>query len=293
MTQFITQSSPVGSVPAIPNALASAELDTAILTDPLKIRAYKDSLADQINKQSAGPKFTDLSDRISSVRIETSAQGASILVLELLDPLWVIPMSGMIQVDDSGFLWPPIDVNFPTGTDCVWRLCQYRAVWDGDMTTANLTLTFEDRIAALLRQMSALDGISQGQANQTLGGFIKQLVDNANSVLKVNPPIRLVEMISPQDPNYTPPITQLPSSAQSPLRQNPNKLQQSVSQAQQTVIDGISRIVGNLIPGSGDASIRDIESTGLGALGFAKAKQMMAQGSQVWAQPGSGAGNAP
>lgn len=253
MTQFVTVAQPFGSVPQIPNEFATAELDTTILVDPEKIQAYKTSIADQMNKQSPGPKFADLSDRIADVKLQTSAQGASILTVGVIDPAWALLISGFIQVDAQGYLWPPIDVNFPTGTDCVWRLAQVEADWDAEMDTqaGNLTLTFEDRIAALLRQMSASTpgGMSQGQPNQTLGGFFKQLVDNTNSVLhlkKGGEAIRLVELISPQDPNYTPPITDLPQSAQAtigkqPVRKDPLKQDQGLSAEQQKELDAIQQ----------------------------------------------------
>lgn len=266
MTDFVTsQSQPFGSVPQIPNPLATAELNTAVLYDPVKIKAYKDSIADALNTQSAGPKFRDLSDRIADVVIETSAQGASILTVSLIDPMWVLPLSGFIGVDEQGYLWPPIDVNFPTGTDCVWRLCQYRATWDKDFdpTQGNIVLTFEDRIASLLRQMSPATpgGLSQGQPNQTLGGFFKQLVDNANSVLKLNKTeqIRLVELISPADPNYTPPINNLPSSAQSTLRKNPIKQDKGLTAAQQKQLAQIQEAVAEIFGPDNSQEIANLE----------------------------------
>lgn len=194
-----------GTTGQIPSPLASAELARAIVTDPATIRAYRDTIAGQMNAQSAGPRFSDLSDRIADIVLDTRVQGAGTLEVHLIDPLWVIPMSGFITADEEGYLWPPIDVRFPSGTECVWRLCQMHANWGS--TTANLVLTFEDRIVSQLRQLSPGNGgLAQGSPNQTLGGFIKQLVDDTNRALGAK--IRLLEMISPQDPNYTTPITQ-------------------------------------------------------------------------------------
>jgi hypothetical protein len=196
--------SPGDHLPA--NPLATAGLDTAILVDPAKIAAYRESIASQMNVQSAGPRFSDLSDRIADVIIETKVQGAGTLEVHLIDPLWVIPLSGFIKVDVNGYLWPPIDVNFPSGTKCVWRLCQFKASWQST-TDANLILTFEDRIVSQLREISPGNGgLVQGLPNQTLGGFIKMLVDNTNTQLHSD--IQLLELISPQDPNYTLPVTQ-------------------------------------------------------------------------------------
>ena len=264
MTDFVNQSQPFGSVPQVPNEFATAQLETAILTDPVQIQAFKQSIADQMNAQSGGPTLVDLSDRIADIKIETAAQGASILTVSVIDPLWVLLVSGFIQADAEGYLWPPIDVNFPTGTDCVWRLAAVEADWDAemDMQNGNLTLTFEDRIASLLREMSAASpgGLSQGQANQTLGGFFKQLVDNANSVLhlKKGERIRLVEMISPQDPNYTPPINDVPASATSSLhkqavRKDPLKQKTGLASEQQTQINFAQLMIAKMFgrePGS-------------------------------------------
>lgn len=266
-----------GSVPAIPNALASAELNTAILTDPVRIQAYRESIADQMNAQSAGPKFEDLSERVADIIINTNAQGAGTLEVHLIDPYWVLPVSGFIQADENGFLWPPIDINFPSGTDCVWRLCQYSGSWSSD-ATANLVLTGEDRIVSLLRELSPGNGgIQQGLPNQTLGGFIKMLVDSANKVLKPTPPIRLVEMISPVDPNYTVTVTQLPKSATSNItgRNNPNKTKQGLTNAQQNQLDAIQQSVSQLFgntpgglagPVGGPLTLAEIEQGAAGIL---------------------------
>jgi hypothetical protein len=196
-----------GSTPTIPNPLATSQLDTAILTNPAQIKAYRESVADQMNAGSAGPKIADLSDRIADLILDTRVQGAGTLEVHLIDPMWLIPMSGFIQADIEGRLWPAIDIHFPADTECVWRLCQFSANWGAGSDQANLVLTFEDRIWSLLRSISPGNGgLEQGQPNQTLGGFIKMLVDNANQNLHAK--IRLLELIDPQDPNYTPQITQ-------------------------------------------------------------------------------------
>jgi hypothetical protein len=207
-----------GSVASIANPLATAGLDTAILTDPAKIKAFRDTLAQQMNDASPGPTFEDLSDRITDVIIDTQAQGAGTLEVHLIDPLWVIPRSGFIQADENGYLTPPIDINFPTGTDCVWRLCQYKPTWRSG-NGANLVLTFEDRIVSILRQLSAANtGVLQGSPNQTLSDFFKLLIDQANKLLKPKPPILYVPLVSGQDPNYVLPVTQVPARAEAKLK---------------------------------------------------------------------------
>lgn len=209
---------PSGSVPGIPNDLASSQLGTSILLDPLKIDAYRDTIASQMNAQSGGPRFTDLTDRIGDVVITTSAQGASTLEVSIIDPLWVLPQSGFIQADEFGYL-QPLDIQFPSDTSMVWRLCQYRPSWSASMTAANLVLTFEDRIVSALRLVSPGNGgVQQGQPNQTLIAFFQQLVTSANGFLHGMAPIQLVPLISPQDPNATVQVTEIPARAAAKLK---------------------------------------------------------------------------
>jgi hypothetical protein len=233
-------------VPAISDAEASRELDSTVLTDPVKIQAFRDLIGGQLNQQSNGPRFEDLSDRISDIQIETMAQGASTLKVTVIDPLRTLLISGFIQADVNGYLWPPIDINFPAGTDCWWRLAQVTATVD--YTQPNVTLTFEDRIVSLLRQCSPVNtGVVQGAPNQTLGSFIGMLVDTCNRLFKLKPQIRMVQLISPQDPNYLH-VTSLPSSAQrsKPLRQNPNKLAGAISPAQQAIVSAYQQAITSL-----------------------------------------------
>lgn len=260
-----------GSVAAIPNALATSGLDTAFLTDPSQIRAYRQSIADQINAQSgSGVTLNDLADRIADIQVTTVAQGADTLQVTVIDPMFVLGTLGVIQTDATGYLWPPIDVNFPSDTDCFWRIVQCNVT--SDLSQPNVTLTFEDRIASLLRQSSPADKSMPlvGQRGQTLGGFIKMLVDATNAKFRHQPKIRLVEMISPADPNYTLPIT-VPRSAESGLRRNPNKTQQGVTSAQQATIDAYDSVIATVVAAVGpnnSASISTVEGaiqTGLGS----------------------------
>lgn len=259
-----------GSVQSIPNALASSELDTAILTDPQRIQAYRESIATQLNDGSGGPRFEDLSERIADIIIETNAQAAGTLEVHLVDPYWVIPTSGFIQADENGFLWPPIDIRFPSDTQCIWRLCQYRPSWSSG-TQANLVLTFEDRIVSLLRDLSPGNGgVWQGLPNQTLGGFIKMLVDSTNSTLKPVPRIQLLEMISPQDPNFTAPITQLPKHAE-------NKIKKGLDAQMQQLLNTIDQHQLGAFPGGGPAGSKSKPTTTT----MTQAEQDYAQ---AWAQ---------
>jgi hypothetical protein len=250
--QYIAQTmyaDATGSEPTIPNALATSSLDTAILTDPAKIDAFRASIAGQLNDQSGGPRFEDLSDRVADIIIDTTAQGAGTLEVHLIDPLWVIPQSGFIQADDTGYLLP-VDVNFPTGTDCWWRLCQYRPDWSAGQTGPNLVLTFEDRIVSLLREVSPGNGgIQQGQPNQTLVEFMQMLVASANSLLKLKPKIALVPLISGLDPNAVLQVTQVPKNAEKKLK--PTGLNAAI----QALLANIDSHMLGAFPGSGSHSM--------------------------------------
>ncbi len=275
-TNYVAQvllASQVGSVPTIPNALASGELDTAILLDPVKIKAYRASIASALNDGSAAGRYEDLEDRIADVIIETVNQGAGTLEVHVIDPLWIIPQTGFFQTDENGFLWPPIDINFPTDTNCVWRLVQYNASYGTDMSEANLILTFEDRIISLLRDISAADGGRyQGQPNQTLSGFIQELVSSANNILSPTPPIRYVSMVSPQDPNYTPEQTQKPSDPEKNLRTDPLKQNKGLPLEMQQLLKNIDEHQLGAFPKPGQSStIREQENRLMKLLGLNKA----------------------
>lgn len=295
MTQSV-ESDTIGTTPSIQNALSGSTLDTAILTDPAKIQAFKDSIASQMNAQSNGPTFEDLSDRIGNVSLEGTAQGASILVVPLIDPMWVVPNSGFISVDDQGFIWPPIDVNFPAGSKTYWRLCQVEMIWDATETDANVTFTFEDRIVSILREMSsAVPGaLSQGAPNQTLMDFIQSLVDNTNQVMHLtgNDKIELVRLIDRvNDPSATVAAPATAALGNTPPGSDPPKRDptvQGLTRAQQGVLDGINSVVSALFSHKEQMRIQDAEN-----FGAAKAAQLQQRGSQVWATPGSGAGNVP
>jgi hypothetical protein len=108
---------------------------------------------------------------------------------------------------------------------------------------------------------AAIGGILFSQPNQTLSGFIQSLVASTNKFLKPNPPIRFVAMIDPQDPNYTPPITNVPSSAEGNLtvRKNPNKVKQGLTDVQQAIIQGLDKILAP-IKQAGVISMREGEA---------------------------------
>lgn len=275
----------LGTVPGIPNALATASLDSAVLVDSAKIDAFRSTIADQLNASSAkhgGPTFDDLAERIADVVVTTSAQGAGTLEVHVIDPYWVLGRAGFIQADEDGFLLP-LDVQFPTGTECVWRLAQYRPSF---ASGANLVLTFEDRIVSYLREMSAGNGgIRQGQPNQTLKDFFGMLIDAANNQLRLRPPIRFVHLIAGADPNATAQLTQVPAGAQ-------KKIQPRGLDAQmQAILREWSPKQGSLLGGfpSGGttpASIKAVEQLTAGKVAQLNARNPPEQG--ISSPPGGG-----
>ncbi len=170
----------------------NAGLDVVTVTDPSVLQFLAESMADQLNNQSGGPVFTDLSDRIADIQIQTSAQGASILEVHVIDPTLRLltlpavaddPYSTFIQVADDGYLAPPIMVHFPPyAFKSEWQLCAVRAAtMDPQSSEANVVLTFEDKIAAGLRQIDAtVGGIKQSNPNESLEAFMARLVQAAN-----------------------------------------------------------------------------------------------------------------
>lgn len=238
---------------SVTNAFAGPELDLAVLTDPLKIIAYKKQVADQMNAQSGGPRFVDLSERIADMHIETSAQGASILELDLIDPFNLLGNLGFITTDSAGLLYPPIEINFPQGqSDAWWRLCAFRpSSFHGG---PNSTLTFEDRAISALRDTDAqTGGVKQSGTNETLAGFIERMVKAASKATGV--PIRFVARVSPSDPNYAAPLStpasyNLPrSNASTGGRANPNKTPQPMPQFMQDQVSQFQTSVANLFGG--------------------------------------------
>jgi hypothetical protein len=238
------------------NSMFSSDLNATVISDPAQIRfLVAQSMADQINEQrmsfSPPKQAVDLTDAIADIIIETSAQGASLMEVHIIDPYWVLlqrDAAGIcfIDVDEQGYLWPPIEVNFPKGSsDAMWRLCACAPTTD--LTTANIVLTFEDRCAAELREFQ---GPVQSNHNETRAEFIRRLVKEArfgghlpsvayNGVAtspNVGMPdgsIRFITLLGIGDPQafsaadlasdqvYTPPSAKQPAAP--PARKSPNK----------------------------------------------------------------------
>lgn len=167
------------------DAIASPDLHVTELVDPAEISFLVTSLADQINAfrmdWSPPKRVHDLSGWIADIIIETTAQGASLLEVHIIDPAWTLLMKDVngvafIDVDDEGFLWPPIEVTFPKDrSDATWRLCQLRP--STSLTEANVIMVFEDKIVSELREHF---GAQVSFPDQTRAEFLQSLVKQAN-----------------------------------------------------------------------------------------------------------------
>lgn len=130
--------------------------------------------AKQLLKNAKGkkPAVVELTDAIADVTINTTIEGASSLVLSVIDPQWDILTSDFLAHDKQGRL-DAIDVNYPEGSNYWWRLTQV----DGSTAKdgANLTLTLEDRVVAKLRNHKG--ALKANRAHTTRAEFIKHLVE--------------------------------------------------------------------------------------------------------------------
>jgi murein DD-endopeptidase MepM/ murein hydrolase activator NlpD len=107
-------------------------------------------LAKQIVKSAkkGAPAVEDLAKAISEIELETQILGASFIKVMVIDPEWDLLTSGWLDVTDG--LVDQIEVEFPEKSGWFWRLCAIDVTTD--RTTANITLTFEDRIVAYMRE---------------------------------------------------------------------------------------------------------------------------------------------
>lgn len=180
---------PVGPIPnELKTGGVAATLDQIAITDPDELRLLAQTVADQMHAQTTGPKFEDLSDAIADIQIETAVQGASFLEVHIIDPnlqLLYLPKdpndvtSTFIQVAADGYLDPPIRLQFPPGGKTFWRLCSVRAstITPGS-ADANLILTFEDEVAAVLRTIDASDigAAKQAAPDASLEAYMGQVI---------------------------------------------------------------------------------------------------------------------
>ncbi len=156
-------------------------------------------LAKQIVKSAkkGAPAEEDLAKAISEVELETQIAGASFIKVTVIDPEWAIITSGWIDVVEG--LVDQIEVEFPEKSGWFWRLCAI----DGstDRTQANLTLTFEDRIVAYMREYWGPKTAPPGTS--TRAQFIRDLVREVGH--KGEPPIdfrcKAINKVQPVEPS--------------------------------------------------------------------------------------------
>jgi hypothetical protein len=167
--------------------LQSIELLTDVSAAEFVATQLNDGAQNQ-NVAMGAPTVKDLTEAIADLTVETIVQGAGTLTALIIDPWWQLltrssdgSAPAFIDVDESGLLIP-VDVNFPSGTDCWWRLCAAQPTTD--TSQANLTLTFEDRIATELRD---LGGPKTAGSGQTRAQFIASCVSQAPDIRFVCP----------------------------------------------------------------------------------------------------------
>jgi hypothetical protein len=89
----------------------------------------------------------------------------------LVDEDWELLTSGWLDTDANGYL-QPVTVEFPEGSGLNWELCAVEA--STDLSQANVTLTFEDRIVASLRKFFGPKKATRGPS-MTRAEFIRSL----------------------------------------------------------------------------------------------------------------------
>ncbi len=156
-----------------------------VLTDVGAVAFIAAQLNDKAQNQNVAlgaNRVSDLTDAIVDITFESTAQGASILVVTITDfQLQLITRFGnspaFIDSDDSGLLLP-VDVNFPQNTNRWWRLMA--ADISSDLTQANLRLTFEDRIVVELRDLAGPKTAGKGQ---TRAAFVQSCVTQVSDLV--------------------------------------------------------------------------------------------------------------
>ncbi|UTI62244.1 C40 family peptidase [Paraconexibacter antarcticus] len=147
---------------------------TDTLDDRSDAQAIPHLVAADITRSAGGktPSTIDLASAISEIQTRSQISGASTLTVDLIDPDWVILTSGFLDLDENGRL-DTIEVNYPDGSDSWWRLVGVDASLD--LSGPNVTLTFEDRVVAYLRDHWGPKTVPPGTT--TRAQFLKSNVD--------------------------------------------------------------------------------------------------------------------
>jgi hypothetical protein len=226
-------------------ASSPTQFETVAGTDGLaaeRVSVYSQSVAAQINTQrnNATPQveILDLESHIIDITIETTAQGASILTIDMLDPFWKLLETtpngtSFIDVDEFGYLWPPIIINFPEdASDAYWRLCQVNP--SSDTTQANMSLVFEDNAVSELREHDQYtdNSCAMSSPDETRAEYIQRCIVTASGhpLTDVDHPMRFRSLLPGSvftAADLAGDVTSLPASATSPAspaRSDPDKV---------------------------------------------------------------------
>jgi cell wall-associated NlpC family hydrolase len=169
-------------------------------------------IAKQVVKSAkkGAPSEIDLAKAISEIELQTQILGASFLKVTVIDPEWSIMTSGWLDVVDGRV--DEIEVEFPEKSGWFWRLCALSGTTD--RTQPGLTLTFEDRIVAYLRE-HWYPPKTAPPGTQTRAQFIRDLVREVG--LNGEPKIRFVcpavNAVQPVEPSKTEKTEQLQTAA--------------------------------------------------------------------------------
>jgi hypothetical protein len=139
-------------------------------------------IAEDIVITATGLKKIDstyLSSKTVEVTYNSNYNAPDTVTLTMVDPDWTIQTSGLCSLDSDGLL-PMVDINFPHGSDCWWRLddVSYTA---GDLSTAGLQLIFQHRLGSYLQE--DWGPVKAAPGTTTRAQFVKQLVDRIPKVL--------------------------------------------------------------------------------------------------------------
>lgn len=113
----------------------------------------------------------ELAERVGEIELETQILGASFITVTIIDPEWALQTSGFVDVVEG--LLDEIEVEFPENSGWFWVLCKVEG--STEVSTANFTMVFEDKVIAELRQYW---GPKQAPAGtQTRAQFVRDLVN--------------------------------------------------------------------------------------------------------------------
>ncbi len=136
-------------------------------------------VAKQVASKAKGPvDEQELAEAINEIEIETQTGGSPFIKVHLIDPYYRLLTSGFIAIVEERL--DKIEVEFPEGSNWWWRFVAVEV--SNDLTQPNLTLVFEDRIVAWLREEIGYKTVPAG--TQTRGQFIKAMIDECNLRLR-------------------------------------------------------------------------------------------------------------